>query len=313
MPSETGLDAVMLVNSGSEANDLAWRLATAATGHAGAIVTEFAYHGVTTAIANFSPEEWPDGYRPEQVETIAPPGSGREVDMAGAVKRLDARGLGLAAAYVDCGFTSDGIWAPSPDDVQAIAGATREAGGLLVADEVQAGHGRSGEHLWSFTRYGIAPDVVTLGKPMGNGYPVAAVIARQELFDRLKASTEVFSTFGGNPVAARAALAVLDVIEDERLVENAARMGAELRATIEHLAHERIVAVRGRGLLVGVELASSELAGEVVNRMRDAGVLVNRTGPRGDVLKIRPPLVFAAEHVKLLVGALGAALDGSRA
>jgi 4-aminobutyrate aminotransferase-like enzyme/Ser/Thr protein kinase RdoA (MazF antagonist) len=313
MPPGTGLDAVMLLNSGSEANDLAWRLATAATRHAGAIVTEFAYHGVTTAIADFSPEEWRDGYRPEQVETIAPPGSGREVDMADAVERLDARGFGLAAACVDCGFTSDGIWTPSADDVQAIARATQEAGGLVVADEVQAGHGRSGEHLWSFAQYGIAPDVVTLGKPMGNGYPVAALVTRQELFDRLKARTEVFSTFGGNPVAARAALAVLDVIEDERLVENAARVGAELRAAIEHLAHERIVAVRGRGLLVGVELETPELAEDAVNRMRDAGVLVNRTGPEGNVLKIRPPLVFAAEHVNLLVGALGAALDGSHA
>ena len=149
--------------------------------------------------------------------------------MAAAVERLEERGFGLAATYLDCGFTSDGIWSPSAEDVQAIARATRDAGGLLVADEVQAGHGRSGEHLWSFAQYGIAPDVVTLGKPMGNGYPVAALVTRQELFDRLKASTEVFSTFGGNPVAARAALAVLDVIEDERLIENAARVGAELR------------------------------------------------------------------------------------
>ncbi len=225
MPPGTGLDAVMLVNSGSEANDLAWRLATTATGHRGAIVTEFAYHGVTTAIADFSPEEWPQGFKPEHVETIAPPGLGREVDVAGAAARLEAAGFGLAATYFDCGFTSDGIWTPAAEEVQAIARATREAGGLVVADEVQAGHGRSGEHLWSFAQYGIAPDVVTLGKPMGNGYPVAAVIARQELFDRLKEETEVFSTFGGNPVAARAALAVLDVIEDERLVEHVSAGG----------------------------------------------------------------------------------------
>jgi 4-aminobutyrate aminotransferase-like enzyme/Ser/Thr protein kinase RdoA (MazF antagonist) len=309
MSPETGLDAVMLVNSGSEANDLAWRLATAATGQSGAIVTEFAYHGVTTAIADFSPEEWPQGHRPESVETIAPPGSGREVDVAAAVERLDSRGLGLAATYLDCGFTSDGIWTPSPEEVQAIALATREAG-LLIADEVQAGHGRSGEHLWSFAHYGIAPDVVTLGKPMGNGYPVAAVIARQELFDRLKAETEVFSTFGGNPVAARAALAVLDVIEDERLIQNAKRVGAELRGELEGL---QIGDVRGRGLLVGVELESSELAEGVVNRMRDAGVLINRTGPHGNVLKIRPPLVFTSEHVDVLVGALAAALAASSA
>jgi 4-aminobutyrate aminotransferase-like enzyme len=173
---------------------------------------------------------------------------------------------------------------------------------------VQAGHGRTGTHLWSFAQYGIAPDIVTLGKPMGNGYPVAAVIARQELFDRLKAETEVFSTFGGNPVAARAALAVLDVIEDERLVEHVGRVGEEFLAALRDL---NIGEVRGRGLLVGVELESPELAEDVVNRIRAAGVLVNRTGPRGDVLKIRPPLVFATEHAQLPVAALAAALDGS--
>jgi 4-aminobutyrate aminotransferase-like enzyme/Ser/Thr protein kinase RdoA (MazF antagonist) len=300
MPPETGLDAVMLVNSGSEANDLAWRLATTATGHSGVIVTEFAYHGVTTAIADLSPEEWPQGFRPEHVETITPFGVG----MAEAVEQLNARGHGLAATYLDCGFTSDGIWTPAAEDVQAIACATREAGGLLVADEVQAGHGRSGEHLWSFAECGIAPDVVTLGKPMGNGYPVAAVIARQELFDRLKAETEVFSTFGGNPVAARAALAVLDVIDDERLVENAKRVGEELTQALRAL---EIGEVRGRGLLVGVELESAQRAEDVVNRMRDKGVLINRTGPRENVLKIRPPLVFASEHVVVLAAALEAA------
>jgi 4-aminobutyrate aminotransferase-like enzyme len=304
MPRETGLDAVMLVNSGSEANDLAWRLATTATGHRGAIVTEFAYHGVTTAVADFSPEEWPQGYKPEHVETISPFGAG----MAEAIERLDSRGHGLAATYLDCGFTSDGIWTPAAAEVQAIADATRAAGGVVIADEVQAGHGRTGTHLWSFAQYGIAPDVVTLGKPMGNGYPVAAVIARQELFHRLKEETEVFSTFGGNPVAARAALAVLDVIGDERLVEHAGGVGKELIAALHGLG---IGDVRGCGLLVGVELESPEQAEDVVNRMRDAGVLINRTGPRGDVLKIRPPLVFASEQATLLAGALEDALAGS--
>ncbi len=307
MPPETGLDAVILVNSGSEANDLAWRLATTASRNSGAIVTEFAYHGVTTAIADFSPEEWPQGFRPEHVETIAPPGSGREVNIAGAIERLEARGFALAATYLDCGFTSDGIWTPTAEDVQEIARATREAGGIVVADEVQAGHGRSGEHLWSFAQYGIAPDVVTLGKPMGNGYPVAAVIARQELFDRMKAETEVFSTFGGNPVAARAALAVLDVIDDERLIENAKRVGEDL---VDALRGLDIGKVRGRGLLVGVELESAERAEEVVNGTRDAGVLINRTGLDCNVLKVRPPLVFSPEHTKLLVAALASPSEG---
>jgi 4-aminobutyrate aminotransferase-like enzyme len=166
---------------------------------------------------------------------------------------------------------------------------------------VQAGHGRSGEHLWSFAQYGIAPDVVTLGKPMGNSYPVAALVTRQELFDRLKPSMEVFSTFGGNPVAARAALAVLDVIEDERLVENAKRVGEELMGALRGV---NVGEVRGRGLLVGVELESAEVAEDVVNRMRDAGVLINRTGRDGNVPTIRPPLVFRGEHVDILVTTL---------
>ncbi len=239
------------------------------------------------------------------METISPFGAG----MAEAVEGLEVRGHGLAATYLDCGFTSDGIWTPPAEEVQAIADATRAARGVVIADEVQAGHGRTGTHLWSFAQYGISPDVVTLGKPMGNGYPVAALIARQELFDRLKEETEVFSTFGGNPVAARAALAVLDVIDDERLIENAKRVGAELVAALRAL---EIDEVRGRGLLVGVELESAEQAENVVNRMRDAGVLVNRTGSLGNVLKIRPPLVFAMDHLELLIEPLAAALDQPR-
>src|SRR6185437_9591535 len=141
-------------------------------------------------------------------------------------------------------------------EVAALVDATHTAGGLFVADEVQAGHGRTGELLGAFERYGITPDLVTLGKPMGNGYPVAAVITRREIAESLAATTHVFSTFGGNPVAAQAALAVLDVIEDERLVDHAARVGSRLIGSLEQLGAK----VRGRGLLVGVELASAEQA-----------------------------------------------------
>jgi 4-aminobutyrate aminotransferase-like enzyme len=178
-----------------------------------------------------------------------------------------------------------------------------------VADEVQAGHGRTGEHLWSFQSYGIAPDFVTLGKPMGNGYPVAALITRAEIAAALGA--DLFSTFGGNPVAARAALAVLDVIEDERLVENAARVGAHLRAALDALRERQaeIVDVRGRGLLVGVELPDAARAEAVVDRLREDGVLIGRTGRRENVLKIRPPLVFSEAHADVLVEALARALS----
>src|SRR5436190_5996827 len=319
MPPGSDLDTVMLVNSGSEANDIAWRFATAFTGRRGAVVTDHAYHGVTDAVADLSPEEWPQGRRPRNVETIPAPvaGTWSASAMTGAIDRLDARGVELAAAFVDGGFTSVGIQTPPPADVAAMVGATHAAGGLFVGDEGQAGYGRMGEHLWAFAGYGITPDVVTLGKPMGNGYPVAAVVTRAEIADRFAAETRLFSTFGGNPVAACAALAVLDVIEDERLIANAASVGSRLRRSLDEVGsnHRAITEVRGRGLLMGVELVTGSgepdaaLAERIVNALRDDGILIGRTGMHGNVLKIRPPLVFAADHADMLVAALAAALD----
>jgi 4-aminobutyrate aminotransferase-like enzyme/Ser/Thr protein kinase RdoA (MazF antagonist) len=320
MPADSGLDTVTIVNSGSEANDLAWRIAAATTGHTGGIVTSYAYHGVTAAIADLSPEEWPDGFRASHVETIAPPGRGSPVgpEVSRATASLAESGTGVAATYIDGGFTSDGILMPAAAEVAEIVRLTHESGGLFVADEVQAGHGRTGQHLWAFVRYGITPDIVTLGKPMGNGYPVAAVITRQELMDRFAATTEFFSTFGGNPVAAQAALAVLDVIEDERLVEHAATVGVRLVSALQDLRgrHPAIADVRGQGLLIGVELATTtgrrapdaRLAERVVDGLRDRGILIGRTGASNNVLKIRPPLIFAEEHAEILVDGLAAVL-----
>lgn len=306
MPASAGLDTVMLVNSGSEANDVAWRIAAGATGSRGAIVTEHAYHGVTEAIADLSPEEWPAGFRPANVATIAPPGSGADVEaeLDRALAGLDD----LAATMIDGAFTSDGVHVAAPEEMAALVRRTHDAGGLFVADEVQAGHGRTGEHLWSFAAHGLVPDLVTLGKPMGNGYPVAAVVTRREILERFAFAGTVFSTFGGNPVAARAALAVLDAIEDERLVERAAAVGARLRERIAALGAPGVVEVRGRGQITGVELESPELAERVVNRLREERILIGRTGRRDDTLKIRPPLVFGDEHAELLVGALARAL-----
>ena len=308
MPPDLGLDTVMLVNSGSEANDVAWRIALAATGNRGGLVTDFAYHGVTQVISDMSPEEWINGYRPDFVETLS--------DLSGdaatrAIGRLGDRGLAPAAVYLDTGFTSDGFLEPAPSDIAAIANAVHSAGGLVVADEVQAGHGRNGEHLWSFQSYGLRPDFVTLGKPMGNGYPVAALVTRSDLAERFAETTEFFSTFGGNPVAAAAAIAVLDVIGDYRLIDHVANVGPRLKTEIEQVAteHPEIQAVRGRGLLIGVEMADPRRAGEVVDEMRERGVLIGRTGPRHNVLKIRPPLVFSDEHIPILVDALRTCLD----
>ena len=303
-PPEAGLDTVLLVNSGSEANDVAWRLAAETTGNAGALVTEHAYHGVTTATTALSPEEWPRPSRPSHVVRIPPPGSGADL-----VRALDALDVNLAATFLDGSLMSDGIYTPASAELQLLVERTHAAGGLYVADEVQAGHGRLGPGLWSFARHGIAPDIVTLGKPMGNGYPVAAVVTRRELAGRFPYAGRTFSTFGGNPVAASAAIAVLDVLEDERLPERAAGVGERLRASLENLGKADIVEVRGTGLLAGVQLASEGLAARVVDELREQGILVGLTGPNSDVLKIRPPLVFADKHAELLVTALDDILD----
>jgi 4-aminobutyrate aminotransferase-like enzyme/Ser/Thr protein kinase RdoA (MazF antagonist) len=299
-PPAADLDTVLLVNSGSEANDLAWRLAAGVTGCARVLVTENAYHGVTEATTALSPEDWPPGVRPARVARISPPGSGADL-----ARELDAAVEGgLAATFLDGSLMSDGIYTPETAELRLLVERTHSAGGLYVADEVQAGHGRLGQGLWSFGRHGIAPDVVTLGKPMGNGYPVAAVVTRRELAERFPYSGRTFSTFGGNPVAASAALAVLDVLEDERLPARAAGVGERLRAAIEGLGKQDVVAVRGDGLLAGVQLSSADLAAQAADELREQGVLVGRTGKEDEVLKIRPPLVFGDEHAELLVAAL---------
>jgi 4-aminobutyrate aminotransferase-like enzyme len=325
------LDAVMVVNSGSEANDLAWRIARAATGRGGAVVTACAYHGLTEATHALSPEEWAKGEHPAHVATIPAPDGyrgrySREDD--GWVERYAAHiddaartlgDRGFAALYLDPALTADGILSPPPSYLTEAARRAQTLGALMVADEVQAGHGRSGTHLWSFQASGISPDVVVMGKPMGNGFPVAALVVKSQLLEAIPEEVELFSTFGGNPVACVAALAVLDVIEDEGLVTSAAKVGSYLKHGLLTLAerYPLIGDVRGEGLLLGVELiddARAPAAGsarKITDAMRERGVLLSATGPAGNVLKIRPPLVFQNEHADLLLQALDEVLASS--
>src|SRR3954447_7117746 len=311
MPSQARPHSAMIVNSGSEANEIAWRIAAGATGRSGAIVTHHAYHGVTAAMADLSPEEWPEGFDPAHVERI--PHDAGSGEVAAAAARLEERRHPLAATFIDPAFTSDGIYPPTAARLGEIVSATREAGGLFVADEVQVGHGRSGEHLWSFAHLGVAPDFVILGKPMGNGYPVAAVVTRREIVEASGFAGRVFSTFGGNPVAAQAAIATLDAIDDERIIPHTKRVGEALRRRLEGLRRGQpaIVDVRGLGLLIGVELDGPERTNAVMKAMRAAGVLVGRTGQRDDVLKTPPPLVFGTDGADVLMAALEASLAGT--
>jgi 4-aminobutyrate aminotransferase-like enzyme/Ser/Thr protein kinase RdoA (MazF antagonist) len=320
------LDTVLLVNSGSEANDLAWRMATAVTGRQGGLCTAYAYHGITEATAALSPESWFDTVAPPHIECWEPPDPyrGEHLDgaaFAAAVDRLRARGMAPAAAILDGLVISDRIDDLDPVYVQELVRRTRDAGALWIADEVQAGHGRTGD-MWAFDRFGVVPDFVTLGKPMGNGHPVAAVITRSEIVQALAGHTVLFSTFGGNPVSAAAAIAVLDVIDDERVLERVQVSGCALRDALRGLADgdDAIGQVRVIGLACGIEIVSDRAArtpdgaraGAVRDRLRHHGALIGTTGRAGNILKLRPPLAFTAEHVPTLVSALDASLAETR-
>jgi len=311
----------MFTCTGSEANDLALRIARHYTGGTGVIVTANAYHGVTAAVAELSPSLGTGVPLGPHVRVVPAPAPGVNfaASVAWAAADLRRHGVRLAAFLADSLFSSDGV---RPDPAGFLAPVTdivHQAGGLYIADEVQSGFWRSGTHAWGYQRHGIAPDLVTMGKPMGNGLPIAGLVGRRELLDGFGRTARYFNTFGGNPVCVAAAAAVLDVIEGEDLAANAADTGAYLKDAVTRLAADSPVLgeVRGAGLYVGADVTdpatgapSGDLAAAVVNGMRDRRVLISATGPAGNVLKIRPPLPFAHEHVDQLAAVLGEVLAG---
>jgi 4-aminobutyrate aminotransferase-like enzyme/Ser/Thr protein kinase RdoA (MazF antagonist) len=305
------LDTCLFVNSGSEANDIAWRIAKAHTGQGGALVMKYAYHGITDAVTALSPAI-ATTVAPHIEQLAAPTTNGTAAaDAAAAMKRLRARGFNLAALVIDSGLTSTGIYDPPLSWVEPIVAAVRDAGALIIGDEVQFGLGRSGTDFWGFARRGYHPDIVTLGKPVGNGYPLGVVITRRAILEKFQRDTGFFSTFGGNPVAGAAGLAVLDVLARERLVDNARTTGDYFIARLRELAakYECVKDVRGRGLLIGVEVTDRVLTKQLVNSLRNRAVLIGSEGPNGNVLKLRPPMPFRPEHADIVIEALTAALS----
>jgi 4-aminobutyrate aminotransferase-like enzyme/Ser/Thr protein kinase RdoA (MazF antagonist) len=327
MPSR--LDACIFVNSGSEANDVAWRMAKMATGHHGALVMENAYHGITDAVAALTPSAGQP--RDPQVVTIAPPAdvpvdgtmtaaqlAAAVTDADGAIAKLSHRGFAPAAFYIDTAITSSGIFDPPSSWAAAVSGRVRAAGGLIVADEVQYGMGRSGSHFWGFERRGLEPDIVTLGKPAGNGFPLGVVVAGRALIEAFQAKFGFFSTFGGNAVAASAGLAVLEVLDSEHLMSNAQSTGAYLRAELASMAarHESLGQVRGAGLLLGLEVLGRDRAAatrrnkRIINALASQSrILIGYEGPHANILKLRPPMPFRREHADLLVAAIDRAAE----
>jgi 4-aminobutyrate aminotransferase-like enzyme/Ser/Thr protein kinase RdoA (MazF antagonist) len=320
------LNVVMLTNSGSEANDLALRLARTATGREHTLVLDWAYHGNLSSLIEISPYKFnrkggrgpsdrvrvcalPDPYRgafgadgPRYADDVkarcaeTPPAVFIHESIPGVAGQIELADGFLRAAYA----------------------AARAAGALCIADEVQCGFGRVGEHMWAFEHHGVVPDIVTLGKPIGNGHPIGAVVTTPEIARRFRTGMEYFNTFGGNPVSCAAALAVLDVVEDERLMTNAARVGGYLRERLTALGerHPAVGDVRGRGLFLGVDLVADRgrrdpdpaLAKRVVEAAKRDGVLLSTDGPGDNVLKIKPPLVLGEHQASHAADAIDRAL-----
>ena len=327
------LDAVMFTCSGTEANELALRLARFQTGGTGIIVSDFSYHGNSETLSALTscfptPEPFPDFARRVTIPDPAHDRDGRSdeqlsdifaAQVQAAIDDLQANGVQVAAFLIDSLFANEGLPARLPGYVEKAVEFVRRAGGLFICDEVQAGFARTGDAMWGHQSTGVTPDIVTLGKPMGNGHPVAGVVTRRDWVDRFGLVANYFNTFGGNPVSAAAGLAVLDVIEGEGLQENSRRVGAYVRAGLDRLKekHAIIDNVRGQGLFFGLELVRGDVARSpataetkrLVNVMRDRGILISRIGRHDNILKMRPPLVFSTANADLLLSTLDDALS----
>jgi 4-aminobutyrate aminotransferase-like enzyme len=318
--------------TGSEANELALRIARDCSGGMGIISTAWAYHGNTAAVMQVSSLFTPQDQRGPYVRTVPVMDPYRDRagrsdealatayadDVKRAIEEFSAAGIRFAGLLFCTAFSSEGLpTVPGSFMAKALAH-VHAAGGLFIADEVQAGFGRLGSHMWGHQKLGVVPDIVTLGKPMGNGHPLAGLISRAELISAFTERNMYFNTFGGNPVSAAVGTAVLDVLEDEHLLENAVSVGNH---TIDRLAklsqrHAIIGDVRGAGLFFAVELVSDRNAKtpataatkRLVNRMRERGVLISRIGVHDNILKIRPPMPFSKQHADLLVDTLDEAL-----
>ena len=331
---DASLDTAILTCTGSEANDIALRMAQAMTGKTGVIATDHTYHGNTTAVSQLSTRmppvggygghvrhvPAPDGYRPLGGIAGEAFTNAWAAKLEEAIASLKASPFGFSALIIDPFFANEGFPDLPGGFLRQAAEIVKREGGLLIADEVQPGFGRTGDHMWGHQRAGIVPDVVTLGKPMGNGHPVGGVVANSETLNAFRKAFRYFNTFGGNPVSCAAAMAVLDVLKDEKLQESAREVGAYAVAGLANLAdkHTIIGNVRGAGLFFGAELVldqvektpAADIATRVINEMRERGVLMGKLGVKQNTTKIRPPMPFSKGNADLMLSALDDVLSG---
>jgi 4-aminobutyrate aminotransferase-like enzyme len=336
------LSACWFVCTGTEANDLATQIARTVTGRTGMVVSEGSYHGNSDLVRKLSTASYPAKDRPEWLAAAEAPDTYRGPFRAGSeaggdeviaeryaasvaegVEDLAARGYRPAAMLVDSSWDDNGLLIPPTGYLARAASIVRAAGGLFIADEVQAGYCRLGDTWWGHERYDVIPDIVVLGKPMGGGHPVAAVVSTPEIAAAFGERIDYFNTFGGNPVSAAAALAVLDVIDAEGLHENAREVGRHLEQGLAALAsdHEIIGHVQGSGLFWGIDLVSDRESRRPIDRaeakhlvtaIRRAGVLMGLTGSHGNVLKLRPPLPFSRDNADHALEVVDACLRAIR-
>lgn len=319
------LDTAILTCTGSEANDIALRMAEGMTGKRGIIATDATYHGNTALVSQLSTSNPPStGFGLEQFFRFVPaPDSYRAPDtdgtkfakaVAAQIEAHEQSGTGFAALLICPYFLNEGFPDHPEGWLKPAADVVRKAGGLLICDEVQSGFGRTGTHMWAHQKMGVVPDVMTLGKPMGNGHPIGGVITRSEILQTFRTGYRYFNTFGGNPVSCAAAMAVLEEIEDKALVQHANTVGQYARRRLHALqeAHEVIGDVRGSGLVFGAEMVldrdtkapASDFTDRVINAMRDRGIILSKLGRHKNTLKIRPPMPFSIENADLLFDTL---------
>ena len=318
-----GISQAIMTCTGSEANDIALRMAQAATGKTGIIATDATYHGNTMAVSQLSTRKPPIGGRWPNVRLVTAPDSLKRPDpdgsifaghVAQAIRELDQAGFGCSGILLCPMFANEGLPKLAKGWLDKTVAAIRAAGGIVIADEVQPGFGRAGSHFWGHEKLGFAPDVVVMGKPMANGHPVGAVATRPDVMAAFRNAFSYFNTFGGNPVSAAAALAVLDVIRDEGLQDNAARVSAHVAARMADLRHPLLRDTRSNGLFFGAEFIlddgtpATRFCADLVENMVGRGVLMNVIGAGRNILKIRPPLPFSFENADYLMDRLEAAL-----
>ncbi|SPJ30913.1 aspartate aminotransferase family protein [Falsiruegeria mediterranea] len=322
---DAALDTAILTCTGSEANDIALRMAEGITGKRGIIATDATYHGNTSLVSQLSRSNVPTvGFgldqffrfvdAPDSYRNPDPDGTRFAETVAEQIQAHKASGVGFAALIICPYFLNEGF--PNHPDgwLKPVAEVVRKAGGLLICDEVQSGFGRTGTHLWAHQKMGVVPDIMTLGKPMGNGHPVGGVVTRSEILATFRKGYRYFNTFGGNPVSCAAAMAVLEEIEDKKLLANAETVGEHARQRLGQLAekHEVIGDVRGSGLIFGAEMVTdrnskdpaSDLTDRVINALRHRGIILSKLGRHKNALKIRPPMPFSIENADLLIDTL---------